>query len=345
MAHNDWLDFPDFDVATWASQTASISAGSDAKWKKPIWTDGAEATQLPARAIDSCESGNPWAITQTPTHPSDVVPMLMGGVQGIRLNAVVADVTWLTDVHLEMVDVFIDADAVSLDGFDLKTMAKAGWTGHCARRIHALDAEAVRSHVEWTNGLSVRAWMVETETKANYTDALADGLMQLEQFSRLLEEQKGNGAHPWGAMVWKCHVGPHVLEGVAYLRALRLVWAKWLESHGFDKVAIWIDAVASNELAECEHATDRLIPMTASTYASVIGGADSIETVAHDAGSESDTVDGQRWARNIQHLMREESGLDRVFDPMGGSRVVEAWTASLAEAAWVQYEHMKGNMP
>ena len=55
--------------------------------------------------------------------------------------------------------------------------------------------------------------------------------------------------------------------------------------------------------------------------------------------------DGQRWARNIQHLMREESGLHRVFDPMGGSRVVEAWTGSLVEAAWAQYEHMKGNMP
>jgi hypothetical protein len=345
MAHNDWLDFPDFDVATWASQTASISTGSDANWKKLIWAEGANAIQLPARAIDSRESGNPWAITQTPARPSDVVSMLMGGVQGIRLNAAGADEAWLSDVHLEMVDVYIDADAISLEGFDLQAMAKAGWTGHCARRIHALDAEAFRSHVELTNGLNVRVWLVQTGIKTDYTNALADGLLQLERFRRLLKEQKGSGVKAWQSMVWKCHVGPHVLEGVACLRALRLVWDKWLESHGFDKVAIWIDAVASNESAQCEFATDRLIPMTASTYASVIGGADSIETVAHDAESETAAVDGQRWARNIQHLMREESGLHRVFDPMGGSRVVEAWTGSLVEAAWAQYEHMKGNMP
>ena len=41
--------------------------------------------------------------------------------------------------------------------------------------------------------------------------------------------------------------------------------------------------------------------------------------------------EGKRWARNIQHLMREEAGLHRVFDPMGGSRVVEAWTVSLVD--------------
>lgn len=344
MAHDDWLEFPDFDVAVWTSQTASISNDSNASWKKPIWTETVEVVELPARAIGPRESGNPWSITQSPTAPRDVMTMLMGGAQGIRLNATGADATWLSGVHLEMVDVYMDADAVSLEAFDLQRLAELGWTGHCVKRIGSIEFEAASEHKEFTEGLSVRLWMVATESEEDCIEALANGLMQLERFNQLLDDSGGDEVNHWQRMVWKCGVGSHVLEGVALLRAMRLVWKKWLESHGHPAASIWIDAVASNEQEPSEYATDRLIPMTASTYAAVIGGADSVETIPHDAGSELASVEGQRWARNIQHLMKEESGLHRVFDPMGGSRVVEAWTASLVEAAWARFEHMKRSM-
>lgn len=341
MANNDWLDFPDFDVAAWRAQTASLTNKETATWKKPLWEGSPQAVQLPAKAIDAPTAGNPWAIAQSPAAAGEVVPMLMGGVQGIRFNAVQADASWLTGVHLDMVDVYIDADTVSLEGFDLQEMAQSGWTGHCTRRIAPLDLDAIQLHQQAVDSIGVRRWMVETGEERDLVLALANGLMQLELFNQKTNELDPAVEGCWDSVVWKCWVGANVLEGVAYLRAMRLVWDMWLKSHGLSSVSLWIDAVASNGQGEHTHRTDRLIPMTASTYAAVIGGADSIETMPHDAELGVASTEGQRWARNIQHLMREESGLHRVFDPMGGSGVVESWTASLVEMAWAAFEQTK----
>ena len=79
--------------------------------------------------------------------------------------------------------------------------------------------------------------------------------------------------------------------------------------------------------------------MTSAAYASAIGGTDSLEIVPHDAKDKQASADGKRWARNIQHLMREEAGLNRVFDPMGGSHVVEFWTSSLIESVWDTFKN------
>jgi hypothetical protein len=42
----------------------------------------------------------------------------------------------------------------------------------------------------------------------------------------------------------------------------------------------------------------------------------------------------RRYARNISHLLREESGLHRVWDPLQGSHHAEAWSLLWEERAW-----------
>ena len=58
--------------------------------------------------------------------------------------------------------------------------------------------------------------------------------------------------------------------------------------------------------------------MTSAAYASALGEPDSLEVLPHDSGEDLASSEGKTVGADIQHLMRE-SGLHRVFDPMGGA--------------------------
>lgn len=65
-----------------------------------------------------------------------------------------------------------------------------------------------------------------------------------------------------------------------------------------------------------------------------LAGVDSITVTPFDAPYQTPDEFSQRIARNQQLLLKEESHLDKVADPAGGSYYVETLTVSLAQEAW-----------
>ena len=65
-----------------------------------------------------------------------------------------------------------------------------------------------------------------------------------------------------------------------------------------------------------------------------LAGVDSIVVTPFDAPYKPSDDFSERIARNQQILLKEESHLDKVVDPAGGSYYVEMLTASLAQEAW-----------
>lgn len=338
MANNDWLDFPEFDVDRWRSETSGIRAKEVKLWEKPIWKQHVHAQDLPRRAIAPPEAGNPWSLTQSMAAKTEVLPALMGGAEGIRLAHSTCDPSWLEGVHLNMVHVYLDADATALHGFDLPALVAAGWKGNCTVRVAGTSDAVIRKHASACGNQGLRTWMVDTSNQADVMEALVNALHQCEAAIAQFEAAGLDAGQQFSAFVWKVLIGVHVLEGVAFLRAARRLWQRWLQARGLPDVPIWLDAQTVQPAIDGELKTDRLIGMTTAAYAAVVGGADSIEVIAHDHNGERASAEGNRWARNVQHLLREESGLHRVFDPMGGSNTLEAWTDSLTEGAWDQFE-------
>ena len=81
---------------------------------------------------------------------------------------------------------------------------------------------------------------------------------------------------------------------------------------------------------------------TAETFAAAIGGADTISVVPFDdAVGESEAL-ARRIARNTQHVLREESYLDRVDDPAAGSFAFEQLTDGIAREAWAELQDIEG---
>ena len=81
-----------------------------------------------------------------------------------------------------------------------------------------------------------------------------------------------------------------------------------------------------------------LLRTTIAAFSAGIGGADSV--LVHPFTEALGVADGhaRALARNIQHLLLEESNLHRVADPAAGSGAVEALTDALAERAWSEFQ-------
>ena len=113
------------------------------------------------------------------------------------------------------------------------------------------------------------------------------------------------------------------LASIAKLRAFKLLWGnlmkehKLVESLPFISVEFALDAYGSDE-------QDNLINATTMAMSAVIGGANHLVV-----RPTSNTSTAKRLARNIQLILKHESGLHKVADPAQGSYYVESLTSKL----------------
>ncbi len=76
-----------------------------------------------------------------------------------------------------------------------------------------------------------------------------------------------------------------------------------------------------------------MIRNTTEAMSAILGGADALLINAHNSLYESPTAFGQRIAANLSNLLREESYLDKVDNPVTGTYYVESITYHLAQRA------------
>ena len=115
-----------------------------------------------------------------------------------------------------------------------------------------------------------------------------------------------------------------------------------------DGAVVRLEGQTSTLGLHAEGGRDALLSHTIAAYAAVLGGVDGLEVRRHDFREVMDgredrdeAVRAERWARNIQHVLREEAGLGEHADVMKGSRAIEALTRQMAEQAWARYEEME----
>jgi methylmalonyl-CoA mutase len=124
---------------------------------------------------------------------------------------------------------------------------------------------------------------------------------------------------------------------IALLRAARRCWARVAEVAGAsaDAARQRQHAVTSQAMTARYDPWNNLLRTTIAAFAAGVGGADAITVAPHDVLLEpGGSPLGRRLARNVSHVLADESSLARVADPAAGSWYVERLTADLAEAAW-----------
>ena len=132
-------------------------------------------------------------------------------------------------------------------------------------------------------------------------------------------------------------IGMNFFMEVAKLRAARALWAELLETHFAPSnprsLMLRTHCQTSGVSLTSQDPYNNVVRTAVEALAAILGGTQSLHTNAFDEALALPTEASARIARNTQLVLREETGITRVVDPLAGSYYVESLTASLAAAA------------
>ena len=124
---------------------------------------------------------------------------------------------------------------------------------------------------------------------------------------------------------------------LAKFRAARMLWAQIVEQYkpaSKDACKMMAHAITSRFNQTIYDAHVNLLRSQTEAMSAALAGVDSITVTPFDTPYKTPDEFSERIARNQQLLLKEESHLDKVVDPAGGSYYVETLTVSLAQEAW-----------
>ncbi|NRA50169.1 MAG: hypothetical protein HRU12_13630 [Phaeodactylibacter sp.] len=128
---------------------------------------------------------------------------------------------------------------------------------------------------------------------------------------------------------------------IAKFRALRLLWSNILKGYGVKGKQPFVVGHFAQE-SQDENPNSNMIRASTQAMSAVIGGIDRLYVLpSNTAQKEPDTPFSRRVARNLQHLLKMESHLDRVIDPGAGSYYIEKLTREIADRAWNRFQELE----
>ena len=133
---------------------------------------------------------------------------------------------------------------------------------------------------------------------------------------------------------------------LAKFRAGRMLWAEIVKAYNPDcdcACKMHVHAVTSRFNQTLYDSHVNLLRSMTETMSAALAGVNSIETLPFDSCYKQPDEFSERIARNQQLLLRDESHLNKVVDPAGGSYYIETLTASIAKEAWRIFNEINDN--
>ena len=124
---------------------------------------------------------------------------------------------------------------------------------------------------------------------------------------------------------------------LAKFRAGRMLWAQIVEQYKPSCTCLCkmaVHAITSRFNQTIYDAHVNLLRSQTECMSAALAGVDSITVTPFDTPYKRPDDFSERIARNQQFLLKEESHLDKVVDPAGGSYYIETLTGSIAKEAW-----------
>ena len=132
-------------------------------------------------------------------------------------------------------------------------------------------------------------------------------------------------------------IGMNFFMEVAKLRAARLLWAELVEKEFKPKnpksLMLRTHCQTSGVSLTSQDPYNNIIRTTIEAMAAILGGTQSLHTNSFDEALALPTPFSAQIARTTQLILKEESGITNVVDPLAGSYYIESLTASLVNEA------------
>ena len=171
---------------------------------------------------------------------------------------------------------------------------------------------------------------------ASAVQELAFSLSTLNEYFIELGEDKDKTAR---SMQLRMASGSEYFQQIAKFRSIRLLWAMLLEGHNLDAndLPLWLCTETAQRTKTLYDPYNNLLRATTESMAAILGGTDEHVVHPHDSLFRKSDDASRRHALNIQHLLHDESSLDKVSDPAAGSYLIEQLTLELTQKAWALF--------
>lgn len=175
------------------------------------------------------------------------------------------------------------------------------------------------------------------EAGANTINELAAGLSHLNEYFNYLHDKqllKNKTLH------FIFSVNGNFYNEIAKLRAFRKLVNLLKEQYAVN-FPIHIHAQTAQINKSSLDAYTNMLRTTTEAMSAVIGGCNSLSVLPFNEGFGQSSDFSSRIARNQQHILKEESYLNKVADISAGSYYIETITDEIAEKAWEQFKQIE----
>lgn len=175
---------------------------------------------------------------------------------------------------------------------------------------------------------------IYSEAGANNVNELSLMLAHLNEYMNYLDTEKS--LENKGIHITFSVAGDFFTE-IAKLRACRKL-IDLLQQQYNTKFPVHIHAKTAQLNKSSLDSYTNMLRTTTEAMSAVIGGSNSLCVLPFNHGLGNVTPFGLRIARNQQHLLKEESYLDKVADMSAGSYYIESLTDEIANVAWEKFK-------
>ncbi len=291
----------------------------------------------------------------------------LGADDGVMITSVDDLDAALQGVHLELLDVMLDAGAAFLPA--AATLAavwtKRGIENSAARGAFQADPLATLASdgelpvapetaladmaglAQWTSKTLPRVTSVCVNTSpyhdsgATAAQDIAFAMATAVQYLRAMTEAGMSIDQAASQIQFRMSLGTHHFLAIAKIRAARGLWSRVLECSGGQPIGMRLHARTSNRVMTQRDPYVNLLRNSVSMFAAIVAGADAVTSLPFDHAAQLPDDFSRRIARNTVLVLQEESHLHRVLDPAGGSWFLEKLTRDVAEKGWEIFQSIE----
>lgn len=207
---------------------------------------------------------------------------------------------------------------------EMKTVVE--WVSQNAPGIKTISVKGTPYHNAGASAVQELAFVMATAVE--YVNQLIERRLKFDDIAKNVRLTFG--------------VGPFYFMEIAKLRAARLMWSNIAQTFGCSEkskqISIHSETSSFNQTILDPHVN--MLRTTTEAFSAVVGGTDSLHTNSFDSVFSTPNQFSRRIARNTQIILNEESHLNNVIDPAGGSYYVESLTNEIAQAAWKEFQNI-----
>lgn len=131
-------------------------------------------------------------------------------------------------------------------------------------------------------------------------------------------------------------VGPLLLQEISKLKALRILWYQVARAYGADSFSpddLMLHGRSEVWTNETFQPHGNMLKGTIAALAGITGGCNALTILPEDSSNKM----MNRIARNVSVLLKEESHLGKVLDPVAGAYAIDEMVDKLCKESWDQF--------